>query len=50
LLDLIDESPQVPVLWVGIAGIEDVAVWGGLMTAIAAVNKLASAMLNGCVL
>jgi 4-hydroxy-4-methyl-2-oxoglutarate aldolase len=46
-LDLIDESPEGAVICISIAGVEDVAVWGGLMTAGAVANKLAGAILDG---
>lgn len=46
-LDLIDESPEGSVICISIAGVVDVAVWGGLMTAGAVANKLAGAILDG---
>jgi len=46
-LDAIDESPEGSVIVIGIHGEADVAVWGGLMTAGAEVNRLAGAVLDG---
>jgi regulator of RNase E activity RraA len=46
-LDAIDESDAGSVIVIGIDGEPDVAVWGGLMTAGAEVNKLAGAVLDG---
>jgi regulator of RNase E activity RraA len=46
-LDLIDESPEGSIVCISIGGVEDVAVWGGLMTAGAVANKLAGAVLDG---
>ena len=46
-LDAIDESPEGSVIVIGIDGETDVAVWGGLMTAGAEVNKMAGAVLDG---
>ncbi len=46
-LDAIDESPEGSVIVIGISGEADVAVWGGLMTAGAVVNRLAGAVLDG---
>jgi 4-hydroxy-4-methyl-2-oxoglutarate aldolase len=46
-LDLIDESPEGAVICISIADVEDVAVWGGLLTAGAVANKLAGAILDG---
>lgn len=43
----IDESPAGSVIVIGIDGETDVAVWGGLMTAGAEVNKMAGAVLDG---
>jgi len=46
-LDLIDESPAGSVICISIRGVENVAVWGGLMTAGAVANKHAGAVLDG---
>lgn len=46
-LDAIDECPEGSVIVIGINGESDVAVWGGLMTAGAEVNRLAGAVLDG---
>jgi regulator of RNase E activity RraA len=46
-LDAIDESEAGSVIVIGIDGERDVAVWGGLMTAGAEVNRLAGAVLDG---
>lgn len=47
-LDLIDEAPAGSVIVISIAGGEpEVAVWGGLMTAGAAANRHAGAVLDG---
>lgn len=47
-LDLIDEAPKGSVIVISIAGGEsEVAVWGGLMTAGAAANGHAGAVLDG---
>ncbi len=46
-LDAIDESEAGSVIVIGIDGEPNVAVWGGLMTAGAEVNKLAGAVLDG---
>lgn len=46
-LDLIDESDEGSVVVIGIGGESDVAVWGGLMTAGAVVNRLEGAVLDG---
>lgn len=46
-LDAIDESAAGSVIVIGIEGEPNVAVWGGLMTAGAEVNKLAGAVLDG---
>lgn len=47
-LDLIDEAPAGSVICISIAGgVEDVAVWGGLMTAGAVANGHAGAVLDG---
>lgn len=46
-LDAIDESPEGSVIVIGISGESEVAVWGGLMTAGAEVNRLAGAVLDG---
>ncbi len=46
-LDAIDESAAGSVIVIGIEGESDVAVWGGLMTAGAEVNRLAGAVLDG---
>ena len=46
-LDAIDESPAGSVIVIAIDGVANVAVWGGMMTAGAAVNGLAGAILDG---
>ncbi len=46
-LDLIDEAPAGSVICISIAGVTDVAVWGGLMTAGAVANRHAGAILDG---
>ncbi len=46
-LDLIDTAAPGSVMVIGIGGEEDVAVWGGLMTAGAHVRGLAGAVLDG---
>jgi len=46
-LDAIDESPAGSVIVIAINGETDVAVWGGLMTAGAEVNRHAGAVLDG---
>ncbi len=46
-LNAIDESPAGSVIVIGIEDGADVAVWGGLMTAGAHVNKLEGAILDG---
>jgi 4-hydroxy-4-methyl-2-oxoglutarate aldolase len=46
-LDLIDESPEGSVICISVGGEENVAVWGGLMTAGAVANKHAGAVLDG---
>ncbi len=46
-LDLIDASPAGSVMVIGTGGEHDLAVWGGLMTAGAAVNGFAGAILDG---
>jgi len=46
-LDAIDESPEGSVIVIDIDGEANVAVWGGLMAAGGAANKLAGAVLDG---
>jgi len=46
-LDAIDESPAGSVICISISGYENVAVWGGLMTAGAVANKHEGAVLDG---
>ena len=46
-LDAIDESDPGSVIVIDIGGEADVAVWGGLMTAGAQVNRMAGAVLDG---
>ena len=46
-LDLIDESDAGSVICISVEAEENVAVWGGLMTAGAVANKLAGAVLDG---
>jgi regulator of RNase E activity RraA len=46
-LDAIDESPEGSVIVIGIFGEQNVAVWGGLMTAGAVANRHAGAILDG---
>ena len=46
-LDLIDASPAGSVMVIGTGGVDDMAVWGGLMTAGAHVNGFAGAILDG---
>ena len=46
-LELIDSAEAGSVVVIGIGGETEVAVWGGLMTAGAAANKLAGAVLDG---
>ncbi|CAG9211953.1 Dimethylmenaquinone methyltransferase [Paraburkholderia tropica] len=46
-LDAIDESPEGSVIVIGIYGEQNVAVWGGLMTAGAVANRHAGAILDG---
>lgn len=46
-LELIDNSRPGSVIVIAIDGFRDVAVWGGLMTAGAAVNGLEGAVLDG---
>ena len=46
-LDAIDESEAGSIIVIGIEGEPNVAVWGGLMTAGAEVNRLAGAVLDG---
>lgn len=46
-LDLIDEADAGSVIVIAIGGEADVAVWGGLMTAGAVVNKHEAAVLDG---
>lgn len=49
-LDLIDEAPEGSVIVISIeGGQQDVAVWGGLMTAGAVANNHAGAVLDGSV-
>ena len=46
-LEAVDESPEGSIVVIGVEGSDrDVAVWGGLMTAGATVNKLAGAVLD----
>ncbi|HEY8607804.1 MAG TPA: RraA family protein [Noviherbaspirillum sp.] len=45
-LDLIDEAPEGSVICISIGGVENVAVWGGLMTAGAVANGHAGAILD----
>jgi len=46
-LEAIDESPEGSIIVIGLEGSDpDVAVWGGLMTAGAVVNKLSGAILD----
>ena len=46
-LDLIDEAEAGSVIVISIGGVENVAVWGGLMTAGAVANKHEGAVLDG---
>ncbi|KXF75895.1 dimethylmenaquinone methyltransferase [Paramesorhizobium deserti] len=46
-LDAIDESPAGSVICISVGGEENVAVWGGLMTAGAVANKHEGAILDG---
>jgi regulator of RNase E activity RraA len=46
-LELIDQSAPGSVIVIGIDGVRDVAVWGGLMTAGAVVNGMEGAVLDG---
>ena len=46
-LDAIDESPEGSVIVIAIDGEANVAVWGGLMAAGGAANRLAGAVLDG---
>jgi regulator of RNase E activity RraA len=46
-LELIDHSVPGSVIVIAIGGFQDVAVWGGLMTAGAVVNGLEGAVLDG---
>ena len=46
-LEIIDARPAGSVVVIGTGGEHDLAVWGGLMTAGAAVNGLAGAILDG---
>ena len=48
-LDAIDESPAGSVICISVEGDENVAVWGGLMTAGARSNKHEAAVLDGAV-
>ncbi|UCG39469.1 MAG: RraA family protein, partial [bacterium] len=45
--DAIDDSPEGSVIVIDIGGEANVAVWGGLMAAGGAANKLAGAVLDG---
>jgi regulator of RNase E activity RraA len=46
-LELIDHAEPGSVIVIAIGGVRDVALWGGLMTAGAVVNKLEGAVLDG---
>lgn len=46
-LDAIDESPAGSVICIAVGGEQNVAVWGGLMTAGAVANKHEGAVLDG---
>jgi 4-hydroxy-4-methyl-2-oxoglutarate aldolase len=46
-LELIDQSDPGSVIVISIGGFQDVAVWGGLMTAGAVVNGIEGAVLDG---
>lgn len=48
-LDAIDESPAGSVICISVEGDENVAVWGGLMTAGAYANRHEAAVLDGAV-
>ena len=48
-LDAIDDSPAGSVICISVEGDENVAVWGGLMTAGARANKHEAAVLDGAV-
>lgn len=45
-LELIDDADEGSVVVIGVGGERDVAVWGGLMTAGAVVNRLSGAILD----
>lgn len=46
-LDAIDESPPGSIIVIGVKEAQDVAIWGGLMTAGAVANQHAGAVLDG---
>lgn len=46
-LDAIDESPAGSIIVIGVKDAQDVAIWGGLMTAGAVANRHAGAVLDG---
>jgi regulator of RNase E activity RraA len=46
-LDAIDDSPEGSVICIAVGGEQNVAVWGGLMTAGAVANKHEAAILDG---